>query len=142
MIEVDCAAPRPLSKSTVTSVSIPSPENCTGRRIELHGAIGRAKCEPLRLFLNRIAGTQPDEAPASCGSMIACGAEEITIRALDPTCRASTNRPSTVSVWVTFIADGSATSTSERSVVEPHARYGEARSEAEAEAIGPGSGTG
>ena len=141
MIEVDCAAPRPLSKSTVTIESIPSPENCTGRRIWLHPETGRLKWRPLRTFLNCQLGTQPDEPPSSCGWRIAWGADEITIRALDPTRRASTNLPSTVSVWVTFIVVGSETSTSESCVVEPQARYGEARRLLGAAAIGPGSGT-
>ncbi len=141
MIDVDCAAPSPLAKSTVTIVSIPSPENCTGRRICPHPATARLKCRPVRTFLNRHLGTQPDDPPSSCGWRIAWGADEITIRALDPTCRASTNLPSTVSVWVTFIAVGSETSTSESCVVEPQARYGEARSVLDAAAIGPGNGT-
>ena len=63
----------------------------------------------------------------------------------DPRARSDEARvhepPSTVIVWVTFIAVGSQTSTSESCVVEPQARYGEARRQLGAAAIGPGSGT-
>jgi hypothetical protein len=103
-----------LSKLTVTIESIPSPEKSTGRRIVLQAATGRVKWRPLRTSVNFRVGTHLTTRPRAAAT-IACGAEEMTMRALEPLCRASTNLPSTLMVWVTFIAAGSLMLTSVRS---------------------------
>ena len=70
------------------------------------------KLRPVRRSWKTRVGTQPPASERLCGSTIPCGADAITSLAVEPFCRASTKRPSTVSVCVTFGADGSWTSTS------------------------------
>ena len=73
----------------------------------------------MRTSLKREVGTQPVVEPWRAGSGIACGADEITMRALEPAWRASTKLPSMLSVWVTVIALGSETLISVSCVVAP-----------------------
>jgi hypothetical protein len=66
---------------------------------------------PDRLLLSTVRPRNED-LPASCGSAIGAGAASITSRAVEPCSRASTKRPGTVIVRVTFGAAGLDTSTS------------------------------
>src|ERR1035441_7977675 len=112
MIAVESVANRPLPRSTVRIVTIPSPLNWTGRRISSQRATGTVYRRRVSSEWKLRAGTHERAAPACAGYAIAAGVDSITNRAEEPFWRASTKLPSTVIVRVIAIFAGSLTSTS------------------------------
>src|SRR4051812_44909161 len=108
---------RPLSRFSVTIESIPRPENTGGRPTRPHGTKERVRRLPVTFETKRERGSQPRALLAVAVCVYASGVEFRTTRTVPPFWRAAANEPSNVSVRETFMADGSLTSISVRTVL-------------------------
>ena len=100
----------PRSRSMVRIASTPVPENCAGCVIALHGARSRRYVFPVSLLRSTVRWRKsPRRASRTCSATVSCGvamngsgSESITSRAVAPFWRASTKRPGTSIVRITF----------------------------------------